>query len=164
MAKVPTPYSNLTFHSFDIFQPTHPALSDYITPRDHNCATSYPNALIGSRLGLSVAPPSFSTLRASTFVTSKQDTTAFDLLGFSIKPMESPPPGTTIYVKGYSHRRSKPSNWSVEFISDYHLPFLVNFKEHSSDPWTELHTVEIVADFGEAALDVGGLFPLLLDL
>ena len=79
----------------------------------------------------------------------------FDLLEFNIKPMESPPPGTAIGVNGYSHRRSEPSSWRVEFISDYHLPFLVNFKHDSQDSWADLHTVEIFADFGEAALDVG---------
>ena len=157
MAKIPTPYSNLIFHSFDIFQPNHSALSDYITPQDYNCATSSPNALIGSRSGHSQVPPSFSSLRFSDSITSKQVIT-FDLLGLSIKPMESPPPGTTIHVKGYSHRRLRPSNWSVEFISDYHLPFLISFADYSKDSWDELHTVEIVADFGEFALDVGWLF------
>ena len=162
MARVPTPYRNITFSSFDIFQPTHPALGDFITPRDHNCATSSPNALIGSRSGFSNAPPSFSILQAGNSITSMQGAT-FDLVGFSIKPMESPSPGTTIHVKGYSHRRSKPSKWSVEFISGYHLPFLVNLEEHSRDPWGELYTVEIVADFSEDALDVGRPFPFSID-
>ena len=69
--------------------------------------------------------------------------------------MESPPPGTTIRVKGYSHHRPDPSSWHVDFINTYHLPFHVNLQNDSKDPWKDLHTVEIFADFGEKALDVG---------
>ena len=67
--------------------------------------------------------------------------------------MDAPPPGTTIYVKGYSYTRDEPFTWHVEFENEYHLPFLVKLEEYSRLAWEELYKVEFWADFGEDKLD-----------
>ncbi len=79
----------------------------------------------------------------------------FTLLSFSIKPMDAPPPLTTITVYGYSHARNKsdPFTWHVDFPAGYHLPLLVKIQEFTGEDWGQLNGVEIVADFGEQALD-----------
>lgn len=77
----------------------------------------------------------------------------FTLHSFSIKPMDAPPPGTWIFVKGYSHARNGPYQWQVFFPAGYHLPFAVKMAEFSGETWSELYGVEILADFGVQALD-----------
>ena len=77
----------------------------------------------------------------------------FDLLTFYIKPMDAPPPGTIIWVKGYSHSRREPLEWDVDFITGYHLPLLVKLQQYTGEAWEQLHRVEIWADFGDDALD-----------
>ena len=79
----------------------------------------------------------------------------FTLLGFTFKPMDAPQPGTTLFVKGYSHARneSDPFAWQVYFPAGYHLPFQVRMPEFSGETWSALYGVEILADFGEQALD-----------
>lgn len=69
--------------------------------------------------------------------------------------MDAPPPGTTLFVTGYSHARneSDPFEWHVYFPAGYHLPFQVRMPEFSGETWSELYGVEILADFGEQALD-----------
>lgn len=77
----------------------------------------------------------------------------FDLLSFYIKPMDAPPPGSTVFVKGYSHSRREPFEWDVDFITGYHLPLLVKVRQYTGEVWDQLHKVEIWADFGDDALD-----------
>ena len=79
----------------------------------------------------------------------------FTLHSFSIKPMDAPPPGTWIFVRGYSHARneSDPYQWQLYFPAGYHLPFAVKMAEFSGETWSELYGVEIHADFGVQALD-----------
>ena len=77
----------------------------------------------------------------------------FTLRSLTIKPMEAPPPMTTISVKGSSFAHNKTFEWQVDFPAGYHLPFLVKLQEYSRETWDKLHGVEIVADFGEQALD-----------
>ena len=77
----------------------------------------------------------------------------FSLRAFYVKPMDAPPPGTTISLKGYSKARPAPFTWHVDFISEYHLPFLVKLQEFSHETWSELYKVEFFADYGEDKLD-----------
>ena len=58
-------------------------------------------------------------------------------------------------MKGYSATRneSSPLEWHVDFPAGYHLPFKVKIAEFSGEDWNELYGVEILADFGEQALD-----------
>ncbi len=69
--------------------------------------------------------------------------------------MDAPPPWCTITVYGYSHARneSDPFMWHIDFPAGYHLPLLVKMQEFSGEDWSQLHGVEILADFGEQALD-----------
>lgn len=69
--------------------------------------------------------------------------------------MDAPLPGTSIVVYGYSHERneSDPFQWHVDFPAGYHLPLLVKMTEYSGETWSQLYGVEILADFGEQALD-----------
>ena len=77
----------------------------------------------------------------------------FSLLNFNIKPMDAPPPRTTITIKGYSSTDRDPLEWHVDFDSGYHLPLHVKMHEFSGVAWDQLYGVEILADFGEDALD-----------
>jgi len=62
-------------------------------------------------------------------------------------------PDTVIRVKGYSKYSEEPLEWSVDFPSGYHLPFLVKMEEFSGKTWKNIYKIEIVADFGYDALD-----------
>jgi len=150
-ANVPSPYFYLNFFLFSIFNPRDPALSRFITENDLNCAVSSPNALLGSRVGGRDLPASFGIADASSMVADGLQA-HFTLLSFYIKPMDAPPPGVSIYVRGYSHLQ-KPVEWHVDFPSGYHLPLLVNMAKFSHLSWDHLHRVEIWARFGEDALD-----------
>ncbi len=77
----------------------------------------------------------------------------FTLETFSIKPMDAPPAIISVDVKGYSNVREDAFNWSVRFPIGFHEPFLVKMQEYSHQRWNQLHRVEIVADYGEDALD-----------
>ena len=43
--------------------------------------------------------------------------------------------------------------WDVDFITGYHLPLLVKVQQYTGEAWSQLHKVEIWADFGDDALD-----------
>ena len=78
----------------------------------------------------------------------------FTLLSLQVKPMDAPPPGTTITFKGYSHEHDDADfQWHVDFISGYHLPLLVKMQEFSGEAWDKLIMVDVTADFGKGALD-----------
>ena len=77
----------------------------------------------------------------------------FTLHSFYIKPMDAPPPGTTIWVKGFTKKRGDPLVWHVDFPSGYHLPFQVKMEEYSGEAWDNIQKVEIAADFGYDSLD-----------
>ena len=156
LAKIPSPYSYLEFFSFDVLRPRDPALADWITEHDLNCAVSSPNAIIGSRSSGIVSKEQDGasiSIANATLMANNGLAPHFSLLAFYVKPMDAPPPGTTITVKGHSQSRVVPSIWHVEFISEYHLPFLVKLQEFSRQAWTELYKVEFFADYGEDRLD-----------
>lgn len=151
LADVPSSYSYLKFSTFIIFTPNDPALSKFISENDLNCAVSLPNALLGSRRYERGAPASFEIANASSMVAAGLQP-HFTLLSFNVKPMDAPPPGVTIWVRGYSHVQ-KPVEWHVDFVSGYHLPLLVDICKFSGMPWNHLYRVEISANFGQDDLD-----------
>lgn len=153
LGNIPSPYHHLTFSSYNVISPRDPNLEGRISPNDLNCAISAPNALIGSR------DQKDSDAKAS-FQIEDEDAMVedgfgpyFDLLSFYIKPMDAPPPGSTVFVKGYSHWRKEPLEWNVDFITGYHLPLLVKIEQYSGESWSRLHKVEMWADYGDDALD-----------
>ncbi|KAL8991942.1 MAG: hypothetical protein Q9169_007512 [Polycauliona sp. 2 TL-2023] len=155
---IPTPHGlaplhshkNLTFTQTSIFNPLSPSLRYIITPNDHNCAVSAPNAIIGSRNVEGERGMSFS-------VSNDDDGRKFALKQFWVKPMDFPEGGDVrVIVRGYRSgdtTSSKPLIWHIDFPAGYHLPFLVKMDEYSNDDWTGLGSVEIVADYGEQKLD-----------
>ncbi|MCJ1310814.1 hypothetical protein MMC25_004481 [Agyrium rufum] len=174
IANLPTSYNHLTFTSFNAFAPKDPALENWIAPNDHNCAISSPNAIIGSQSS-NGEYPSFGISPAGKGDSSSSPR-SFTLHSLTMKPMESPPPGTTIYIRGYpvgvsssissslqakvklgkaSKQQSarEPMLWHVDFVSDYHLPFEVKVAEYSRKRWDGLERVVIWAEFGEGKLD-----------
>lgn len=168
LGPLPLIYNHLSFASYSILTPHDPALNGWISPNDLNCAVSAPNALLGSRPGggnsFSRYPDKNSTHVPSGAYFFVGNATSmleaglqpyFTLLSFNLKPMDAPLPGTSISVRGYSHTRddNNPFQWQVYFPAGYHLPFLVKMAEYSGEVWSELHGVEILADFGEQALD-----------
>jgi len=165
LGSIPPVYHHLSFSKYSVLTPHDPNLKDRISPHDLNCAVSAPNALIGSRTSSSGTSSSNSSghslegayfsIANSTSMLEKELQPYFTLLSFSIKPMDAPLPGTTITVYGYSHARNKsaPFTWHVDFPAGYHLPLLVKMQEYSGEDWDQLNGVEILADFGEQALD-----------
>ncbi|KAL8927199.1 MAG: hypothetical protein Q9172_001459 [Xanthocarpia lactea] len=149
LTSLPSPYHNLTFTNAAVFSPRSPALADIITPNDHNCAISTPNAIIGSR-----DEEGGKGLRFETASNATNSTTSFALKQFWVKPMDFPAPGSVkVTVSGYRRVRTPDFKWHVDFPSGYHLPFLVKIEEYSGREWTRLRAVEVVADYGEQALD-----------
>ncbi|KAI4236461.1 MAG: hypothetical protein LQ349_002533 [Xanthoria aureola] len=155
IAPLPSPYKNLTFQRASVFNPLSPSLHNIITPEDHNCAVSAPNALIGSR----------DTEGGPGLTFSVADNGTFALQRLWVKPMNFPEGGNvTVRIFG-SRGDATPGTaverdgdeglvkWQVEFPVGYHLPFLVKMEEHSQDDWTGLRRVQVVADYGEQKLD-----------
>ncbi|KAI9869911.1 MAG: hypothetical protein M1830_004935 [Pleopsidium flavum] len=156
LADVFSPYHHLNFSSaYSIITPRDPALRGRISEHDLNSAVSPPNALIGSRYHAgnpnATAAASFS-INLTTSEANKHYP-YFDLLSFYIKPLDAPPPGVSVYVKGYGYDQRDPRVWHVDFIPGYHLPLLVKMREYSGEPWDKLWKVEIWADYGEDQLD-----------
>ncbi|KAL8719586.1 MAG: hypothetical protein Q9225_003414 [Loekoesia sp. 1 TL-2023] len=151
-AALPSPYHHLSFSAYDVFRPRDPAFKDIITPHDHNCAVSPPNALLGSRTYSSPKGASFE-IANSTAMREEGLHPYFALKSFYVKPMDAPSPGTRINLRGYPYGEEKRVEWHVDFPSGYHLPFLVKMQEYSRQSWERLRKVEITADFGEQELD-----------
>lgn len=152
LANVPSTYHHLYFSSYSVLTPRAPALEGLISEYDLNCAVSSPNALLGSRPCEDCNGAYFEIANA-TAMKEAGLLPCFTLHSFYVKPMDAPKPGTTVRVKGYSWSKSKPLEWSVDFPSGYHLPFLVKMREFSGVDWNEIHKIEVVADFGYDALD-----------
>jgi len=89
----------------------------------------------------------------ATLITEKGLHPYLTLHSFYVKPMDAPQPGTVIRVKGYIKDSEEPLEWSVDFPSGYHLPFLVKMEEFSGKTWKNIYKIEIAADFGYDALD-----------
>lgn len=151
-AFLPASYSHLSFSEFEVFAPRDPALDYWLPPHDKNCATSSPNALLGSSYNGDGSPASFSIANA-TAMKEAQLHPYFTLQSFQIKPLSAPPPGTVIHVLGWSHAHKMPLKWHVDFDCEYHLPLLVKLEEFAREEWTELYKVEIHADFGYDGMD-----------
>ncbi|KAL8858252.1 MAG: hypothetical protein Q9178_005264 [Gyalolechia marmorata] len=154
LTSLPSPYHNLTFTNAAAFSPRSSALADIITPNDHNCAISAPNAIIGSR-----DEEGGRGLRFET-ASNASNSTSFLLKQFWVKPMDFPAPGSVkVTVSGYRRVQSNVTvanpdfKWHVDFPFGYHLPFLVKMEEYSGRKWTGLRAVEVAADYGEQALD-----------
>ena len=156
ITSVPLPYHHLTFSSYNVLKPRDPSLNGKITDRDLNCAVSPPNALIGSRYTSDLTKDTkgayFEIANASAMVEDGLYP-YFTLMRFNIKPMDAPPAVITVDVKGYSGARDDAYNWRVRFPIGFHEPFLVKMQEYSDEEWSQIYRVEIVADYGEDALD-----------
>lgn len=158
LGHLPSPYFHLSFSSYDAFTPSDPAWTGKISENDQNCAVSPPNALIGSRYNPydpdSARGASFKIANA-TAITEDGLNPYFTLSTFKIKPLDSPPePTITILtVIGYKYDSNSTVRWEVKFDQGYHEPLFVNLKDFSRENWEHLSGVEILADYGEDALD-----------
>lgn len=160
ISPLPPVYSHLTFPSFSVFNPADAALDHLITPFDKNCASSPPNALLGSRQSSEdqSLPPAIEFVN-STEVLDAGFEPYFHLLAFKIKPLASPvgEGETRVRVRGYYHNNCNAASlskaegleWYADFPSGYYLPFAASM----SEDWRHLSKVEIWAEFGEQALD-----------
>lgn len=165
LGSLPSTYHHLSFSKYSVLAPHDANLKGKISPHDLNCAVSSPNALIGSRTSSSdTSSPNLSghsprgayfSIANSTSMLENDFQPYFTLLSFNIKPMDAPPPWTTITVNGYSHARNKSDSftWHVDFPAGYHMPLLVKTQEYGGKDWDRLYGVEILADFGEQSLD-----------
>ena len=156
LAIVPSPYHHLYFSSYNVLRPRDPSLDGKITERDLNCAVSSPNALIGSRC----TSDSTKSTKGAYFGIANASAMAsdglhpyFTLISFNIKPMDAPPAVISVHVKGYSQIRDCPFHWHVDFPAGFHEPFLVKMEEYSGEEWKLVYGIEIIADYGEDALD-----------
>lgn len=159
LSNVPSPYFHLSFSRYNVLSPRDTAWKGKISEDDLNCAVSAPNALIGSRYQ-SDSTMSSNAPEGAYFQVANASSLAengvhphFTLLSFNIKPLAAPSSNTSITVKGYSHARQDILTWKVDFASDYHEPLLVKIQEFSRKEWSQLYGVEILADYGEDALD-----------
>ena len=155
---MPSPYIHLSFSNYNVLKPRDPALEGKITKNDLNCAVSGPNALIGSRFTADGADNPSDAKGASFKINATAALEAglspyFTLVSFYVKALDAPPGNITITVKGYSHGSDEILNWHMEVPSGYHIPFLVRIQEYSGKSWDHLDGVEILADYGEDALD-----------
>lgn len=158
IAAVPSPYSHLSFSSYNIFTPGDPAWNGKISRNDRNCAVSAPNALIGSRYDESDPDSTYGAyfqIANATAMTEQSLNPHFALSKFKIKPLDSPPePSTTlITVIGHKYNSNQTVKWDVSFDQGYHDPLSVNLKDFSRENWEELSSVVIRADYGVDALD-----------
>ncbi|KAI9776371.1 MAG: hypothetical protein M1835_005532 [Candelina submexicana] len=152
LAPLPGPYNHLTFSTaFNVFFPESPSLADRISPHDLNCATSPPNALLGSRTAKDDIA-SFTINTTSTSTSPSHLRPYFTLHKSNIKPLDAPPPGTEMHVRGTSVD-GKVLEWSVTFPAGYSLPLEVRMEEFSGEKWERLGKVEMWAEFGYDALD-----------
>lgn len=160
LRKVPLPYQYLAFSRYDVFAPRDPAWEGIISPNDLSCAVSAPNALIGSRYRSDALSSATTTSEGAYFEIANASALAdeglhpyFSLLSFHIKPLDAPESGTKITVNGYSHAHKDPLSWSVYLDNEFHEPVLIKIEEFSKHKWSQLYGVEILADYGEDALD-----------
>lgn len=158
LGDVPSPYSHLSFSSYNVIAPRDPALNGKISHRDRNCASSPPNALIGSR-GNTYDPNAvhgaYFEVANATAMTEDSLEPYFALSKFKIKPLDRPPEPTTtlITVIGYKHDSNQTVKFEVAFEQDFVDPLAVNLKYFSRENWENLSGVEILADYGVDALD-----------
>jgi hypothetical protein len=93
MATVPKDYTGLTFDpQWSVINVT--ASKGKLPSRNQHSAVSKPNALIGSKYN----PDDKGDQSPASF--GVKDGT-FDLFGFYVQPMASPPPGVSVHVVGY---------------------------------------------------------------
>ena len=149
----------MSFSNYNVLKPRDPSLEGKITENDLNCAVSSPNALIGSKYTTDRVDQLETTLGAYFKVANASAlleeglSPYFALISFYVKALDSPPGNTSITVNGYIHGSDDVLSWHVEFPSEYHLPFLVQIQKYSGKSWDHLEGVEILANYGEDALD-----------
>lgn len=130
--------------------------------RNYHSAVSKPNALIGSKYN----PDDKSDESPASF--SVKDGT-FDLFGFYLQSMESPPPGVSVHVVGYpADEKEKPftyrtspyltgtyiywflERYSLDFPSDTDTPIYFDTHKMAGPKfWDGLNKVEIWSTYGE---------------
>ncbi|KAL8917874.1 MAG: hypothetical protein Q9208_007697 [Pyrenodesmia sp. 3 TL-2023] len=168
LASLPSPYHHLHFTSFSVFAPRSPSFHNILTPADRNCATSPPNALLGSRQGGRVASFGIEEREEEKEMRKQGLQPWFALKGFWVKPLDFPSEGgaeVRIFVRGfkssrYNHEKEDKEedkgvlNWHVDFPSGYHEPFFADMEKYSrGQVWEGLRKVEVEAQFGVQGLD-----------
>ncbi|KAF7511798.1 hypothetical protein GJ744_003529 [Endocarpon pusillum] len=160
-------YNFLTFTGFSVLAPQDPNLP-YILPSDRNCATSLPNALLGSRYSPQLLRPTMAI--NATAATRKGFHAYFDLLSVYIKPIAMPvdpvPVMANVTIRGWSaasdddddaegEAKGDPLVFWVEWTSGYTEPLLVEFsrKQGTKDKWRGLELLDFTVDFGPDQLD-----------
>jgi hypothetical protein len=142
-----------------VIAPRDPNLP-YIQPPDRNCATSSPNALLGSRYGPQDRRP---TIMVNAEATSlRQLHPFFDLHSLSIKPIALPvdavPVIANVTITGWAANQPEmysPVVFRVEWTSGYTEPLLVDLdsKQFSEYKWEALEVLDLSVDYGPDQLD-----------
>jgi hypothetical protein len=146
IGQIPKDYSALTFSpQFSIFNIT--TTIDTIPPQNRHSAASSPNALVGSRFN-----PMDKKDNSPASITVEEG--AFDLFGFYLQPMGSPPPGATVYIKAYLANGGDPLEFSMNFPDNTKEPYYFD-AERDAGPrlWDGLNKVEIWAGYGSEEVD-----------
>ncbi|KAI9657289.1 MAG: hypothetical protein M1829_006934 [Trizodia sp. TS-e1964] len=154
---IPTPYNRLSFSKFSVIAPKDPYWDGKIADADKDLAVSDPNAIIGSKFGLSATLDGANDAPAIYLNSSvaKKDGIEpwFSLTYLKIKALGAPPPGTSIYILGFEYGSNDYTTfWAASYREMFNPPTLLDSKILGSD-WAKLHRVEIWAEYGEEGND-----------
>ena len=130
------------FDGFLAFRPDDPALEEFISKNDLNCAVSSPNAVYGTRYNSApLAVPVILLAKDSKY-------SSFQLVSVKIKPLNMPPLGfTKLRLRATRAGGRLPLDWDVDFPHGFHDMFNVKIQEFSGTPWNNLRSLWISADF-----------------
>lgn len=162
-------YKHLTFTGFSVLTPHAPNLP-YIHPSDLNCATSSPNALLGSRYGGSQQLQSSISINAAVGATKSRQLdnipTTFNLYSLSIKPLAMPidsvsdPVIANLTIRGWlasapTRAADQQLVFGVKWSSGYAEPLRVDFRSYqfSKLRWEGLDRLDFAVEYGPGRLD-----------
>ncbi|MCJ1442434.1 MAG: hypothetical protein MMC23_002928 [Stictis urceolatum] len=163
----PTPYKHLSFTGFSALDPRSRSLENLISPMDHNCAVSLPNALLGARVGgdggmkaafeISANGTGAEGVNEKGMGVEGRNPTSFDLLGMMVKPLAAPGGKEEIRLgvrgwKGNGEKKAQGAEsveWHVDFPVGYHLMLNATLPME----FVGLARVEMWADYGPQGLD-----------
>ncbi|KAI9675894.1 MAG: hypothetical protein M1829_003132 [Trizodia sp. TS-e1964] len=148
---LPAIYHHLSFSKFSIIAPNDHYFDEKIPVEDKVLAVSAPNAIIGSKDGplfphTKGAPPAI-TLNSSV---AKIDGIQpwFALKSLKIKSLGAPPPGVSLFARGYKHGSSTNTTfWTQSYPEAFNAPTLLDSQVLTLD-WAKLYKVEFWAEFG----------------